>query len=250
MSRLIPVLICLLFGAPALAADFERCEKTEIGIANAAFGGASDLALRAAAAVGDTEAYDRWFGRWSGPRAEEVRQNLKAVSRALSGEDMIAVCPNHNQDGCERDTYANVFPDEPYRINLCPLFFEMPTMGSFAPGHSDLEYGTREGTLVHEMSHFNAIAGTDDICYGRTDCSALARRAPASAVRNADNYQYFTEDVTFFPVERDLPRDGGPPGGELLADTGARPTPTGGDGIAGPIHRQGSRACRLCMSAR
>ena len=80
-------------------------------------------------------------------------------------------------------------------INLCPSFFAMPGVAGIVAGGVSFETGTREGTIIHEVSHFEAVAATGDHCYGRSDCAVMARRDPGLAVRNADSYQYFVEDV-------------------------------------------------------
>ncbi len=49
-------------------------------------------------------------------------------------------------------------------------------------------------TLVHEMSHFTGVAGTDDWAYGRTAAKALAISDPAKALDNADSHEYFAEN--------------------------------------------------------
>ncbi|NDV01273.1 M35 family metallo-endopeptidase [Pseudoroseicyclus tamaricis] len=192
--------VLLLLPITAQAATFERCGKTEIAVASAALRGAGDIVLSAAATVSDSDAYRRWFGRYDSLRAETVRRNLKAINRALISDEMAVVCPAFGEDGCLRDTYANVYPDEPYIINLCPAFFRQPNMHAHPPGAPELEFGTREGTIIHEMSHFRVVADTEDLCYSRSDCSAMAERDPAGAIRNADSYQYFAEDVTFYPL--------------------------------------------------
>ncbi|KAF5311539.1 hypothetical protein D9758_019025 [Tetrapyrgos nigripes] len=48
---------------------------------------------------------------------------------------------------------------------------------------------SRAGTLVHESSHFTALAGTRDYAYGHPDCEDRA------AVNNADSHEYFAENV-------------------------------------------------------
>ncbi len=52
---------------------------------------------------------------------------------------------------------------------------------------------TKLGTIVHELSH--AVAYTDDIVYGKTNCLNLARSSPSQAIKNADNYHYFSEPL-------------------------------------------------------
>ncbi|MGZ9809963.1 M35 family metallo-endopeptidase [Pseudoroseicyclus sp. H15] len=197
---LIGATMALFLPAAALAATFERCAKTEIAVAEEAFAGAGAIVLAAAASVRDSDQFTRWFGYYSVSRGETVRRNLKAINRALISDNMVGICPSLGEDGCLRDTYANVFPDEPYVINLCPAFFDQPNMTDHRPGDPELDNGTREGTIIHEMSHFRVVADTEDLCYSRIHCSGMARRDPAGAIRNADSYQYFAEDVTFFPA--------------------------------------------------
>ncbi|MFZ1224247.1 MAG: M35 family metallo-endopeptidase, partial [Dokdonella sp.] len=54
---------------------------------------------------------------------------------------------------------------------------------------------SRAGTLVHETSHFNVVAGTQDNGYGQTAAHNLAVSNPAKAVANADNHEYFAENT-------------------------------------------------------
>jgi peptidyl-Lys metalloendopeptidase len=37
---------------------------------------------------------------------------------------------------------------------------------------------SKSGTLVHEMSHFDVVAGTDDWAYGQTRQQELSRTNP------------------------------------------------------------------------
>ena len=52
---------------------------------------------------------------------------------------------------------------------------------------------TKMGTIVHEFTH--AAAHTDDITYGQQNCMNLAKLSPDQAVKNADNYHYFSEQL-------------------------------------------------------
>ena len=54
-------------------------------------------------------------------------------------------------------------------------------------------HDTKLGTLIHELSH--AVAYTEDIVYGLSKCMALAQYQPEQAIRNADNYNYFSESL-------------------------------------------------------
>ena len=54
---------------------------------------------------------------------------------------------------------------------------------------------SKGGTLVHEMSHFNAVAATDDHAYGQSAAKSLATSNPTRALDNADNHEYFAENT-------------------------------------------------------
>jgi peptidyl-Lys metalloendopeptidase len=53
---------------------------------------------------------------------------------------------------------------------------------------------SKGGTLVHEMSHFTVVAGTDDWVYGQAAAAALAGSDPDRAIDNADSHEYFGEN--------------------------------------------------------
>ncbi|MBM1222257.1 protease [Ponticoccus sp. SC2-23] len=182
----------------ATAQSFEDCEKREIAIIRTAIEGAHDLALQAAVSVGDTPEYRRWFGDYTRHGADAVRRDLKTVYKALAELNIHNVCVNTGLDGCKGDTYAYIYRSEAWTIHYCRPFFGLPSVLGISPSSSDLEYGTIEGTIIHELSHFDQTAGTEDFCYSRTDCARMAQRDPNSARRNADSLQYYSEDVLFF----------------------------------------------------
>lgn len=196
MRMLLAVLACLAWGGPAPARGFENCTRAQAKVADAAIGGARAIAVRAAAAVGDSPEFVLWFGPFSAPRGERVRAALKAIHGLLVEDDLRAVCLGGRAADCKHGTFAFVLLDRPRAIHLCPDFFRMPTMEDALAGRGALGHGTREGTILHELSHFPAVAGTGDACYGRGACGELAGRDPARAVATADSYQYFAEDVT------------------------------------------------------
>jgi peptidyl-Lys metalloendopeptidase len=65
---------------------------------------------------------------------------------------------------------------------------------------------SKGGTLVHEMSHFTVVAGTDDWAYGQAAAGALAGSNPDRAIDNADSHEYFGENTPYRNVRR---RQGG-----------------------------------------
>lgn len=183
---------------PVAAQSFEGCNVAETRVIAQALRSAKDLTLKAAVVIGDTPDYRRWFGEYSQANAEEVRANLKAIVTAIRGGGVTARCEEVADDGCAAGEYAWVYSDEPYLMHLCPPFFDLPPLERLRPGSRRGENGTREGTIVHEVSHFLRVARTEDHCYSRPVCQRMAREDPQLAIDNADSYQYFTEDVTYF----------------------------------------------------
>ncbi len=209
MRRIMTVTLAfVLWGGAAAAEDFVGCDKDEIHVFDAALRNAKALTLKAATAVGDTPEFSRWFGPYSRPHAEEVRANLKAVVTAIRSGAVTAQCDGADMDGCEGGSYAWVYPDEPFLLHLCPPFFDLPPLTALRPGMRSSDDGTREGTIVHELTHFLRVARTEDYCYSRSECRVMASETPGRAVDNADSYQYFTEDVTYYARQ---PVTGKPP---------------------------------------
>ena len=189
-------LICL--GHGSWAENYAGCDKGEVRVINEALRNAKDLTLKAASTIGDTPEYTRWFGDYSPRNAETVRGTLKAVVSAIRGGAVTAQCDATGVEGCEGGTYAWVYAGAPYHMYLCPPFFQLPVLAALQPGSRRSDNGTREGTLVHELSHFSRVGATEDHCYSRSECADMASRDPRRAIENADSYQYFTEDVTYY----------------------------------------------------
>jgi len=201
----IVVVLLGLAGGAAQAQTFQDCKLSQQETILSVLPRAEGLASRAAASVADTDIYARWFGTYVPKYAEEVRRNFKRIHRAIAGEELAFICGPARGPDC-LDVYAFVYTSEHYTITLCPDFFTMPIMTGGSPTDPDYENGTMAGTIIHEMSHFDVTAGTDDICYSRSDCGAMGRRSPDDAVINADTYQYYAEDVTFaFVASQDAP---------------------------------------------
>jgi peptidyl-Lys metalloendopeptidase len=69
-------------------------------------------------------------------------------------------------------------------VRICAGFWGLPSSGQ----------DSKAGTLLHELSHFD---GTGDFAYGPQASYDLAVWDPWTAASNADNYEYFYEDVIF-----------------------------------------------------
>lgn len=124
--------------------------------------------------------YTWWFGSYTSSRYSTVRSHFTNIASALSSQPYTFNC------SCsDSGTYAYVYPTQPYKVWLCGAFWSAPNTGT----------DSRAGTLIHETSHFNVVAGTDDWAYGQTAAHNLALSNPARAVDNADNHEYFAENT-------------------------------------------------------
>ncbi|MEJ7806748.1 MAG: M35 family metallo-endopeptidase, partial [Telluria sp.] len=123
--------------------------------------------------------YTKWFGAADAGRISTVKANFAAIKDAFDNKPITVDC------GCRKTYYAYVFPNQPYKIFVCKAFWTAPMTGTDSKG----------GTLVHEMSHFTAVAGTDDWVYGQAGAASLAISDPAKATNNADSHEYFSENT-------------------------------------------------------
>ena len=128
-----------------------------------------------------TQRYRTWFGTATSSRFSSVKGNYDRIEYALSNTKLTFNC------SCTSSAYAYVYPTQPYRIYLCNAFWSAPNTGT----------DSKAGTIIHELSHFDVLANTDDIVYGQTGAKNLATSNPSSAIRNADNHEYFSENTPF-----------------------------------------------------
>jgi peptidyl-Lys metalloendopeptidase len=125
--------------------------------------------------------YTTWFGAYTSQRYSTVRQHFVDIDAAM---DQNAGQVKVNC-GCNQNYYAYVYPTRPYEIFVCRAFWTAPLTGT----------DSKAGTLIHEMSHFNNVAGTDDHVYGQSGAKSLAISDPAAAIDNADSHEYFAENT-------------------------------------------------------
>jgi peptidyl-Lys metalloendopeptidase len=122
--------------------------------------------------------YTNWFGALDAARQGTVNKNFTAIKDAFETKPVKVDC------GCDEDYFAYVYPMQPYTIYVCNAFWTAPMTGTDSKG----------GTLLHEMSHFDIVAGTDDHVYGQQGAAEMARTAPQRAINNADSHEYFGEN--------------------------------------------------------
>jgi len=123
--------------------------------------------------------YTKWFGAVNSSRVSTIKSHFAAIKSALASKPITVNC------GCTDTSYAYVYPTQPYTIYVCRAFWNAPLTGTDSKG----------GTLVHETSHFNVVAGTDDWAYGQSAAASLAISNPARAIDNADSHEYFSENT-------------------------------------------------------
>ena len=163
---------------------YAACSSTQISGASAGLSKAREYTENAKNYLNAGTAgarYTTWFGTYLATRYGTVKSNFGAIDSAMdqSNNNIIIDC------GCHQSYYAYVYPTQPYRIYVCNAFWSAPTQGTDSKG----------GTLVHEMSHFNVVAGTDDWVYGQSGAKSLAISDPAKAIDNADSHEYFAENT-------------------------------------------------------
>jgi peptidyl-Lys metalloendopeptidase len=131
--------------------------------------------------------YTTWFGVYNATRYSTARTHFSAITNAMDTASVTFDCT------CSENYYAYVYPNQPYDIYLCNVFWQAPLTGT----------DSKAGTLIHEMSHFYVVASTDDYVYGQAGAKQLAITNPSQAVMNADNHEYFAENST--PVSLQTP---------------------------------------------
>lgn len=123
--------------------------------------------------------YTTWFGTYLNTRYSTVTSHFSSLSSTLDTASMTFDC------GCRKKYYAYVYPTQPYTVYLCSVFWTAPATGT----------DSKAGTLIHETSHFNVVASTDDWAYGQTNAKNLAVSDPTKAIDNADSHEYFAENT-------------------------------------------------------
>ncbi|KAF8606584.1 zincin [Ceratobasidium sp. AG-I] len=122
--------------------------------------------------------YRTWFGPYENSRWNSVKSHYLA----LQGQPQRFL---YDCSCTTEDTFAYVYPDQFGIVYLCGAFWKAQTLGT----------DSRAGTIIHEATHFTALAGTDDFGYGHDEAQALAKSNPAQAIMNADSHEYFAENT-------------------------------------------------------
>lgn len=131
-----------------------------------------------------------WFGSVSeSVYAAQITAGFETMlSKATTGTTYVcesSSCTN----GCicgSGNVFAYVYPHNYWAaqiIYICSFTF------SYEPASERVQ------TVVHELSHFDNAANTNDYAYGESSCKSLASSNPTAAVNNADSMGYFAKYV-------------------------------------------------------
>jgi len=162
-----------------------RCsnsQQTEIMSALSAADGLANNAVNyfnSHSANNVSDRYTTWFGDANSSRFNTAKANFEAIDDAIDNQPVAFDC------SCKKSYFAYVYPNQPYKVYLCRAFWDANELGT----------DSRAGTIIHELSHFNAVAGTDDIVYGQSGAKDLAISNPDQALINADSHEYFAENT-------------------------------------------------------
>lgn len=134
--------------------------------------------------------YREWFGAYSASNYETVRRGMARISDALVNRQIGFDCTCNIQG--REGIYAFVRPNDPFNMNVCPVFFQTTASGT----------DSRAGTIIHEISHFTVVAGSDDFnsAFDQAGSRRLANSNPSSAIRNANAFEYFAENTPFLSM--------------------------------------------------
>lgn len=174
--------------------------------------------------------YESWFGAYTQTRYDIAKGVLGTIHKVLCSGDVCLHLRTTDTIGKHDDTPGagqnSVIPAQINTANgaypLSTLFAWAIPKGADGRPHvflCDIFYATNGkgphdamktgeswadnigGVMIHELSH--ALCATKDVvhptwnqaCYGRVLCSDLALNHPDDAVKNADNFEIFCEDV-------------------------------------------------------
>lgn len=184
----------LLLGAVAVSflLSIAGCAGYTLGaderIVRTAIADASDLVANSLRRLSRWNPDDRaHFRTWFGTPSWQSRLAVTNVL-ALTAEVLAQPITWHRLAPNDRDykssLFAFVYPyDGKFEVWLGPQFWDAPDKGT----------DSKAGTMIHEMTHESG--STLDHQYGVPNTKSLAKLYPDDAIRNADNYQYFCEEV-------------------------------------------------------
>ncbi|HYH94884.1 M35 family metallo-endopeptidase [Hyalangium sp.] len=165
------------------AVSFSKCDSTQQSTVLQALSAASNYANASVSYLNGTPSatprYTTWFGAYSSSGWNTAKSHFIAIKDVYDTKTVTFDC------SCRKKYYAYVYPNQPYKIYLCSVFWQAPMTGT----------DSKAGTIIHETSHFTVVAGTDDWAYGHSAAKSLAISDPTRALNNADSHEYFAENT-------------------------------------------------------
>ena len=161
---------------PTFSGGWPESEKTNT---KEVYHTADDKIYDSYPAVGDNAHYREWFGAADSGRITTVKDVYLDMWIALGSTVFDFV---YYGSSCKSNWFAYTCFDCRY-ISFCNVYFSSPDTG----------INSKMGTIIHELSH--ALERIEDIQYGTTNCRNLASTNPAEAIKNADSYEYFSENL-------------------------------------------------------
>jgi len=162
-----------------------RCSAGQKNELISALGAADQIAnasvsyLNSHSANNTSARYSTWFGAATSSRYNTAVAHFDSINDAIDNKPITFDC------SCKKSYFAYVYPNQPYKVYMCRAFWNANELGT----------DSRAGTIIHELSHFNAVAGTDDVVYGQSGAQSLANSDPDQALNNADSHEYFAENT-------------------------------------------------------
>jgi peptidyl-Lys metalloendopeptidase len=180
---------------PGSALTFDSCDANQQGDLQKAVPEARRIAEEAMkvllgtppAQQPNSARYKEWYGAHTAARYGKVLDHYAKITDSFATKQIEIACKGQS---CSASTFAYVFPGQPYKIYVCGAFWAANLVGT----------DSRSGTLVHEMSHFDIVADTDDVVYGQAGARDLAKQNPDRATTNADTHEYFAENEPNLPM--------------------------------------------------
>jgi peptidyl-Lys metalloendopeptidase len=183
---------------------FTECTSNQASQIGQALSAAESIARNSADSIRDTPTslrntaarYKEWFGVYAENRWNKIQSNFDKIYDATANRIVGFDCSCDDEDVDYQSTFAYVYANDPYNMNVCGQFWAAQLTGT----------DSRAGTIIHELSHFDIVAATNDDVYGQDAARSLAKSNPNRAIANADSHEYFAENTPFesMPKPSDL----------------------------------------------
>lgn len=166
------------------------CQPDQLKDIQNALSKAKDLLTKADAALPPNNSaigskFQRWFGGKNGDYDPMIKTLYAEALGFLSFKTFW--CPNQSFEGDDPGTFAFV----PKGAGLFGEIFIEAEFFKTAEKGAD----SRAGTIIHELMHLSTHHSIVDLVYKTQNAQALAKSDPQKARINADNYEYFVEDL-------------------------------------------------------